>query len=98
MLRTARSRYTAAAALWSCALAWIALRPEGGDVRALLLSAAVTATVCAAVAERDERVREIIRLSWWAGTAAAPSPPRFPRQGSVPAWPGVDREAQGPAI
>lgn len=85
MPRTAKSRYVIAAALWSGALAWIVLDPTARGLYVLLVALlAVTATVCAAIVERDERVQEIIRLSWWAATAVAPTPP---------AWPGVDRAA-----
>lgn len=89
MPRTAKSRYALAAALWAAAASWVVLAPQVYGVPTLLVGLAVAATVCGAVVERDERADRLIRLSWWAGTTAAVPPPRLPRQGSVPAWPGT---------
>lgn len=91
MLTSARSRYRLAAVLWLVAASWIALGAHLPGVPALLVGLAVAMTVCAAVVERDERADNLVRMTWWACTAVAPPAPKFPRQGSVPAWPGIDR-------
>lgn len=84
MPRTARARYAIAAALWACAVAWIALAPPVYGVPTLLVGLAVTMTVCAATVERDERVQQVIRLSWWAHAGVqADEPARVPRQEAV---------------
>lgn len=94
MLETARSRYILAAALWAGTASWIAIDPDVRGLYPMLVALlAVTSTICAAIVEREEQVQRTIRLAWWAATAVAPPPPKFPRQGSVPAWPGVDRAA-----
>lgn len=76
MLKSARSRYVLAAALWAAAVAWLAL---GGlqvpGVYPMLLVLATTATVCAALVERDERMQQTIRLTWWASACAHSSVP-----------------------
>lgn len=77
MLRSARSRYYLAAGFWGAAFTWVAFGPHVIGVPAILVGLAVSATACAAIVERDERVQETIRLAWWAGTSAAP---RIPRQ------------------
>lgn len=99
MPKTARVRYAIAAAFWACAVAWVAFAPPVYGVPVLLVGLAVAATVCAATVERDERVQQVIRLAWWAHAGVqAGDPARVPRRGSVPAWPGVDREAQRPNV
>ena len=76
MMQTARSRYLLAAPLWAGAVAWLALDPTVRGVYPLMLAlAAVTATICGAIVERDERAQQTIRLTWWASACAHASVP-----------------------
>lgn len=85
MFKSARSRYVLAAAFWVGAGCWIVLAPEVYGMPTLLVGAAIALTVMAAVLERDERAQQMIRLAWWAGSAAGSGPlARIPRQEPAP--------------
>lgn len=53
---------------WGLAVLALALDPSSDGVQRLLVAAAITVTLRAAILRRDARFFECIRLAYWAGT------------------------------